>query len=222
MPFDIILFAALAVFVGVKLYNALGRKDYDSPVLKAKNSNVVPFPNNNAAPVVDVPFAEITESYEELEKKHGPELATTIKKIQAIDPSFSEANFLSGAKYAFEIILKAFASGDVNTLRKLLSKDMYNSFVTEIEKRKQSDKIAENTLVSILASNIKSVALDKKNAQIGVEIISEQINLVKDKSGKIVDGSSSHVNKISELWTFARNLASTNPNWELVATGNSK
>lgn len=227
MPIDIIIFAAVAVYVGVKLFNALGNKDYDEHIQNAKNdNNVVQFPNgadpSHLKGQIDLKFEPITDKYEDLEKKYGPDLAKKIKKIESIDPSFTEDNFLTGAKSAFEVILKAFSVGDKTTLKNLLSKDIYKGFIAEIDKRDKDTKVPENTLVSILASNIKSVALDRKSAKIGVEIISEQINLIKDKDGEIIEGNPSHVNKISELWTFARNLTSSNPNWELIATSNSK
>jgi len=224
MAFDIILFAALAVYVGIKLFNSLGNKDYDDQIKPSSHTtgnNVVQFPEGLKQHVTDVKFEEVTENYAELEKKHGPEIASQIKKIRRLDPSFTESSFLTGASKAFEIILEAFANDDKLTLRKLLSKDLYNSFTDEIENRKKSGTTYENTLVSILASNIKSIALERKYAKIVVEIVSEQINLIRDKKGDIVDGNPSTVNKISELWTFARNLSSSNPNWELVATGDS-
>jgi predicted lipid-binding transport protein (Tim44 family) len=225
MALDLILLA-ISVYVGFKLFNSLGNKDYDDKIQPPKNAapnNVVQFPEGLKQSAVDVKFEEINEeSYEELEKKHGSQIADQIKKIRKIDPTFTEAGFVKGADTAFEIILKAFSEGDKFTLRKLLSKEMYKDFEEEIDKRNKDTKTYENTLVAVLASNIKSIALERKYAKIAVEIVSEQINLIKDKKGDIIEGNPSSVNKISELWTFARNLSSSNPNWELVETSNAK
>lgn len=214
---DIILFAAFAAFIGFKLYNALGRKDFEG--VAKKPDNVVRFPNGAAEKVVDAKFEEIKDDYEELEKKHSPEVVGTIKEIRKLDASFNEKDFLSGAKKAFELVLKAFSKGDKEALKPLLSKEIYEGFQQEIDRREISGEVEDTTLVSILDSQIKDITMASKwNAKIVVEIVSEQIRLVKDKRGKVLQGDPSHVDKVSEQWTFSRNLLSPNPNWELVET----
>ena len=118
------------------------------------------------------------------------------------------------------MILTAFNAGDKKTLKELLSTEVYKNFETEIDNRKHLATTEENTLIAILSSEIKSILLEKDFARIVVEIVSEQINLLKNKSGEVIEGDPAHVNKVSEIWTFARNLNSDNPNWKLVETGN--
>jgi predicted lipid-binding transport protein (Tim44 family) len=216
---DIIIFAAFAVFIGFKLFNALGRKDFDNPK-RAAQDNVVRFPAGNNDKAVDVKFEEIKDDYEELEKKHGLEIANQIKEIRKFDSGFNEKDFLAGAKRAFEMILQAFAKGDKETLKPLLASNIYEGFKAEIDKRELNGEVEETTLVAVLTSEIKDIKMTSKwNARIVVEIVSEQIRLVKDKEGRILQGDPSHVDKVSEIWTFSRNLTSPNPNWELVETG---
>ena len=45
--------------------------------------------------------------------------------LKAADPSFSDESFLTGARAAFEMIVKAFAAGDTAALQPLLSPDVY-------------------------------------------------------------------------------------------------
>jgi predicted lipid-binding transport protein (Tim44 family) len=217
---DIILFAVFAVFIGFKLFNALGRKDFDAAA--RAQDNVVRFPGGDKKKVVDVKFEEIKDDYEELEKKHGSEIAKQIKEIRKLDSSFNEKDFTFGAKKAFEIILGAFSKGDKETLKPLLAKDIYEGFQAEIDRREQSGEIEETTLVAVLASDIKDIKMASKwNARVVVEIVSEQIRLIKDKKGQILQGDPSRVDKVSERWTFSRNLSSPNPNWELIETGSA-
>jgi predicted lipid-binding transport protein (Tim44 family) len=214
---DIILFAAFAIFMGVKLFNALGRKDYENPV----TLNSSPTTLDKETPILDdVKYEYVTENFEELEKKYGPKLTSQLKEINSIDPSFTEQNFLQGSQIAFEMILTAFNAGDKKTLKELLSTEVYKNFETEIDNRKHLATTEENTLIAILSSEIKSILLEKDFAKIVVEIVSEQINLLKNNSGEVIEGDPAHVNKVSEIWTFARNLNSDNPNWKLVETGN--
>lgn len=217
---DIIFFAAFAAFMAFRLYKVLGSRDFGEN--RPNKDNVVNFPVGDEGKVVDLKAEIIDEDYAALEKKHGTEVVARIKEIKACDPSFTEQNFLMGSGRAFEIIVNAFSKGDKKILKNLLSKEIYKGFSDEIDRRKNSERIEEVTLVSVIASKIRKIILDKKYAKIVVEIVSEQINVVKDAKGKIIEGNPSQVDKLSEEWTFGRNLASSDPNWELVAIGGVK
>ena len=67
-------------------------------------------------------------------------------------------------------------------------------------------------------SGIEDAELQGRTAFITVRFVSEQINVVKDSEGRIVEGDPSDVTQITDLWTFARNTRSRDPNWTLVAT----
>ncbi len=214
---DIILFAGIAAFIGVRLYNALGRKDFDhnhgkAPVVTPAPEKVVDAKYVVLKPVVD------TEDDAKLDEIFGKELAKAIRKVRAIDPSFSALNFLNGAKKAFEVILKAFGTGDKETLKPLLTSDVYNNFSSEIDERANSGNITENTLIAILSATIKDITVHNKYVRIAIQIVSEQVSLIKDKQGKIVEGDPSHVEKIDEIWIFGRDFNSASPNWELIET----
>ncbi len=214
--FDIVLFAIFAVFIISKLINVLGKTEFDEEEMNRPQKM-------DQAKTIEVPYEEIKEEdYKGIEARHGKDVAEKIKMIRKEDPYFTEENFLVGAKKAFEMIVNAFAKGDKNTLKPLLSEGVYKSFEREIDDRKNRQEIDDLTLVSIHAPNIKNISVDRKYAQIELEIISEQINLVKDKSGKVIEGDPSHVSKIKEIWTFGRNLNSQNPNWELTNISSEK
>ena len=55
--------------------------------------------------------------------------------IQLADRSFDKAHFLKGARTAFEMIQKAFAAGDRQALRPLLSDDVFAAFESAIAAR---------------------------------------------------------------------------------------
>ena len=50
------------------------------------------------------------------------------------------------------------------------------------------------------------------------KIVSDQINVTRDSAGKVVDGDPTAVAQVTDIWTFARNTRSRDPNWSLVAT----
>ena len=215
---DIVIFAALAVFILYKLYEVLGKDDLNEA--QRKQSNVVDL---NAASdkfgneISDIAYKVVNDE-KELEAEHGKDVAGKIKLIRNLDPSFDDKDFLKGASKAFEMILSSFAKGDKKTLKPLLNREVYNEFSTEIDNREKSEVTHELTLVAIIKAAIKNISLSKSTAKIAVEIVSEQINILRNKEGEIIEGEPSHVDQVAEKWTFSRNLASKNPNWELVAT----
>ena len=48
--------------------------------------------------------------------------------------------------------------------------------------------------------------------------MSEQINLIKDAGGKILQGDENFVQKINDVWTFEQNLTEHNNMWLLSST----
>ena len=70
--------------------------------------------------------------------------------IAATDAAFSgPAFFIEGARKAYEIIVAAFAKGDRDTLRRLLSPDVFDGFAAEISGREARGESVESALVSI-------------------------------------------------------------------------
>lgn len=145
-------------------------------------------------------------------------LKSIIDKVLFYDPSFSEDTFINGAKRAFEMILESFSKGDINTLKFLLAENVLKEFVSSINSRGLDGSYPETTLVSILNANIISAVIEKSLVEIKINFISEQINISRDKEGKILKGNPSHIDRVEDTWTFARDLRSNDPNWKLVAT----
>lgn len=51
-----------------------------------------------------------------------------------------------------------------------------------------------------------------------IEFVSEQTNVTRDKTGRVIAGNPEAVESVTDPWTFARNTKSRNPNRTLVAT----
>ena len=137
------------------------------------------------------------------------------------DSSFDESGFLNGARAAFEMVINAFAQGDTKVLRPLLSNDVYDDFAGAIKGREEAKETLETTLVGIDEAEIIEAELQGKTAFVTIKFVSEQVNVTRDAQGKVVDGDESHVASITDIWTFARNTRSRDPNWTLVATRSS-
>ena len=133
-------------------------------------------------------------------------------------PNFDKNRFLNGAKRAFEVIVEAFAKGDISTLELLVNKNLLNKFQDVIDTRKEEGIIAETDFIGFNDAEIVDVKINSSNvAKIIVKFVSEQVNLLKNKQGDVIEGDDRFIQCITDVWTFERSLTSSNPNWVLVS-----
>jgi predicted lipid-binding transport protein (Tim44 family) len=226
---DILFFAIVAVAVGYKLFMVLGHRDFgssDSEEAKKKRAERAEILANNNAKLKDVTnLAEkkpdILPSIEQEEKAlvdFGVEHAKAIEQIKEEDPSFSVRKFLDGAAVAFEMVLKAFAQGDRETLKYLLSPVLYQGFERGIIAREQQGNIHQTTLLAAPEIKIKSVQVDDVLVRISLAYSSEQIDVIKNRDGEVVEGDPVKSIRAEDIWCFERKLKARDPNWVLVST----
>ena len=145
-------------------------------------------------------------------------LSDTDKELLNI-PNFDKSRFLSGAKRAFEVIVEAFAKGDVSTLEMLVNKNLLRKFQDVIENRRLEGVTAETDFIGFSDAEIIDVKINSNNvAKIIVKFVSEQVNLLKNKQGEVIEGDDKFIQCITDIWTFERVPSSSNPNWLLVST----
>lgn len=145
-------------------------------------------------------------------------LDTALTQIKAADQSFDPARFIDGARAAFEMIVMAYAQGDVGTLRPLLADDVYDNFAAAIRGRQDAKQTLETTLIGIKNAEVIEARMESRTAFVTVKFVSEQVNVTRNAAGEIVDGDPNRVAAITDVWTFARNTRSSDPNWALVQT----
>jgi predicted lipid-binding transport protein (Tim44 family) len=232
---DIILFAAIAAFFVLRLRGVLGKRSgRNKPSLRdafgkrgkeeTDEDKVVHLPDRakdaEEATEEDEAFETRAERPEKPAEPEGPEtpLAAGLTQVKLADRSFDEEGFLAGARAAFEMVISSFAEGNAKSLRPLLANDVYNDFAGAIEERKTEKQTLETTLVGITETEVIEAELQGRTAFITIKFVSEQVNVTRDAEGEVVDGDPNHVAKITDIWTFARNTKSRDPNWTLVAT----
>jgi predicted lipid-binding transport protein (Tim44 family) len=116
------------------------------------------------------------------------------------------------------MIVTAFAEGDRRQLRSLLSREVFEGFDTVISERESRGETAETRFVSIDASKITGAELRGRTAQIIVRFVSKLISVTRDRSGAVIEGNAEKVTDVTDVWTFARDVSSRDPNWKVVAT----
>lgn len=216
---DIILIAAIAAFLIFRLRSVLGRRDGHEG-----RPGYDPFQQNRGedAPGEDK-VVHLPDRESEPAKPAPPDFgsgsaAEGMKAIHNLDGSFDPKEFVAGARQAFEIIVAAFAQGDKQALRPLLANDVYEDFAGAIDARESEEQSLETTLVSIDSAEIIEAELQGKTAFVTVKFVSQQINVTRDSEGRILEGAPGETVAITDIWTFARNTRSRDPNWSLVAT----
>jgi predicted lipid-binding transport protein (Tim44 family) len=226
-----IIFLALAVFIFLRLRSVLGqrtgseRPPYDraAPNVLQRDNNVVPMPGSVIDQPPPRPSKDVTPPSDRWKgiAEPGTALAQGLDAIVAQDSSFDPRHFISGARSAYEMIVLAFANGDRRALRDLLSSEVYESFDAAIKDREKHEQKTETRFVSIDKAEIVGAEARDRSMQMTVKFVSQMISVTRDKAGTIVDGNPDKVADITDVWTFARDTASRDPNWKLVGTGSA-
>lgn len=211
-----LIFAAIAVFVILKLRNVLGtrtgfEKKNDPFAAPADNRDkVVPLPDRRAPQ--DAPATG--EAKAAMDAPAGGGVAA----IRRVDPAFDPDRFVEGAKMAFEMTVTAFAKGDEKELEPLLAPPVFESFAADIRRRREAGETRETNVVAIRSASIRDARLEGREARVSVVIVSDQINVTRDSAGAVIDGDPKTPETVSDLWTFARDTRARDPNWQLVET----
>jgi predicted lipid-binding transport protein (Tim44 family) len=230
--FDIytIIFLALAVFIFLRLRSVLGqrtgreRPPYDpyaarEPARPASDK-VVALPSRAPEAVVAkaAAAAEPEGGRWKGVAEAGSPLAAGLDAVAASASDFDAKHFLTGARAAYEMIVNAFAEGDRRTLKNLLSREVYEGFETAITEREKRGETVESRFVSIDNAEITAAELRGRSAQLTVRFQSKLVSATRDKAGAVIDGNAEAVTDVTDVWTFARDVSSRDPNWKLVAT----
>ncbi|MFN3170563.1 MAG: Tim44/TimA family putative adaptor protein [Hyphomicrobiales bacterium] len=150
--------------------------------------------------------------------KPGSAVEGALKTLLSADPSFHAREFVDGARMAYEMIVTAFASGDKATLQPLLDEEVYQGFVQAIDERNEAGENVDFTFIGLDKSDIVEAELADKIAQITMRFKSQLISVTKDSDGRVIDGDPTEVTEMTDIWTFARDVSTGDPNWKLVAT----
>ena len=141
-----------------------------------------------------------------------------MRKIVDSDRSFDPKEFVNGARMAYEMVVVAFADGDRKTLKNLLSREVYEGFDAAISERESNGEVVKSSFVGIEKADIVSAEIKDQEVNITLRIISQLISATYDKAGNLIDGDAESVAEVNDLWTFARDTRSRDPNWKLIAT----
>jgi predicted lipid-binding transport protein (Tim44 family) len=215
---EIVIFAGIAAFLVFRLRSVLGRRTgTERPPFDPYSRQDDARPDSAEASNDDTVVSLPDRMREEAVDPNDP-VAVGLANIRSADSAFDKAQFLEGARAAFDMIVASFAAGDRETFRPLLSDEVYENFAGAIIDRADKGHTMETTLVGIRSADLVEATMDGRVAFLTVKIVSEQIEVVRDTAGEVVSGDPARVATVTDIWTFARNTRARNPNWTLVAT----
>ena len=210
----IVILALVALFIGLRLYSVLGERSghEQQPILKPADpdARVEPRP---AQPTVVQPASQEAGDLAFL-----PTAGPGVRAILAADPTFDVARFLEGAKGAYRMILEAFWKGDLDALKAHVDDHVYETFASAVEQRTKSGLKLDNRLVAVEQAVIAEAAIERSVAVLTVRFEADIAAVTRNSEGEVVAGSLSDAVQTRDLWTFRRDTASRDPNWQLIET----
>jgi predicted lipid-binding transport protein (Tim44 family) len=228
LDFGTLIFIVAAIFIFLRLRNVLGtRTGHEKPPYNPfanRDTATSEKPANDGDNVVALPRrktdADSADTFADLDglAPVGTPFNAALRSIREKDPSFVPAKFTDGAKLAYEMIVLAFADGDRKTLKNLLAKDVNDGFVAALDEREKRGEKVQSSFVGIKSAKIVDAELKGSEANLTLRIASEIITATIGKDGAVIDGDPETVTEVTDVWTFARDLKSRDPNWKLAAT----
>jgi predicted lipid-binding transport protein (Tim44 family) len=231
-----LLFLVLAVIIILRLRSVLGRKssEDDARVERYKaeqraraaagqgQDKIVTLPRRDRPDAASektaaAATADIEEKVRTLASGNEP-LADGLLSVARSDPSFDPEHFLAGARQAYEMIVTAFAEANRKTLKGLLSKDVFEGFSAALTDREARGEQIDQSFVGINKADIVEAELKGGMAHVTVRFASELISATRDREGTVIAGDPKRIKEVIDIWTFARDVGSRDPNWKLVAT----
>lgn len=217
---EIVILAAIAAFLGLRLYSVLGQRSEheEDPIRRSYGpreqksppavTGTTPDAAAPARPAVTLRSVDNATNANE----------SAIRSIANADSRFDLLSFLEGAKAAYAMILEAFWAGDKDTLRDLTDDDVYASFAGAIDAREAAGETLDNRLIRIEDATVHSAEMDGRTARIAVRFVADIAAVTRDKDGTVVAGSLDDAVESRDIWTFSRSVDSMDPNWVLDET----
>ena len=202
LPFiDIIIFAIIAIFLVYRLKSILGQNSEGN-----KQNNKIDLDKKHFSNVVNL---------------GNKKLNTNKDTISSVDPSFNEKEFLQGAQNFFQMVINCFVKGDLKDVVNFIDDRLIKNFQSVINERLVDEETLKIDVVNINSIEIKDVKTLKNFLRVSVLFETEQIKVLKDNKGKIIDGDQKNTILVRDLWTFEKKIKSKDINWKLVETSNA-
>lgn len=211
---QLLVLAGIALFLILRLKSVLGTRDgfeqppSPKPVTDARKSR---FEVIEGGPDTDIADHVAPDS----------DTGRALAAMKRAEPSFSVGEFLRGARGAYEMILMAFETGDLEKVRPFLSPDVYEAFSGVVNAREARGLTVTAEFMGTREVTLVDAEFDSatREGEITVRFAGELVSAARDAHGDVIEGNPNEMRRQRDVWTFARIMAADDPNWQLVATG---
>ena len=211
---QLLVLAGIAVFLILRLKNVLGTREgfEDGPAAVPMNERL------------GRPDLEVIEGGPDLDVNDHVEAdtpqATALSAMKRLEPTFNVGDFIGGARGAYEMIVMGYETGELADIQPFLSEEIYESFVDGVAAREDQGLTIDANFFGVREIKLVDATLnpDTNEAEISIRFVAEMTSTVLDRSGDIVEGSTTDVKKQKDTWAFARTMGADDPNWLLVST----
>ncbi|SDD44995.1 Tim44-like domain-containing protein [Paracoccus isoporae] len=215
---QLIVLAAIAVFLVLRLRGVLGTRDgfEPDPIEEHRADRRYELSDDDGDGENAATDEDITDHVDT-----GSPAYAALVAMKQVEPSFSLGEFLSGARQAYEMILVGFEKGDMDEIRPFLSDDVAAAFDGAIAARGRSGQSVDVQYLGTRETTLAAAEFDTGTnvAELTVRFLGEMIVATRDADGKVVEGDPKTPRKQRDSWTFEREMGAADPNWKLVATG---
>ena len=212
---QLLVLAGIAIFLILKLRSVLGsREGFEKPAVPLEELR--PRAKRDFEVIEGGPDRDITDHVSD-----GSDAAKALAAMKMAEPGFSVNTFLQGARGAYEMILMSFERGDIDKIRPFLDDEIEAAFTQAINAREAEGLTIDSSFVGLKEMALHGATFDRdtKRAEISVRYVGELMSVVRNKAGEIVEGNPKEVKRQRDVWTYARVMGSSDPNWQLAATG---
>ena len=207
LPFiDIIIFAIIAIFLVYRLKNILGQNSESND-----QNNKIDIEKKNFTNVVKLGNTKLNTN----------EIKNNNDSILEIEPTFDEKEFLKGAQNFFEMVINCFVKGNLKEIVNYIDVKLIKNFQSVIDERLAENESLKIEIIKMNSIQIKNFKKLKNFLRISVLFETEQVKVLKDKKGNIIDGDQNKCILVKDLWTFEKEIQSKDLNWKLVETSDA-
>ena len=214
---QLLVLAGIAVFLIIKLKSVLGtREGFEKPPAQPPEAESARDKRQAFEVIEGGPDRDITDHV-----KEGSAAAKALAAMKTAEPSFGVGEFLQGARGAYEMILMGFERGDLDSIKPFLSDEVFETFADVVAAREKQGLTIEAQFIGVRETTLTKAKFlkTKSRGEVTVKFVGELTSVVRDKAGDIVEGKINEIKRQKDIWTFARNMGTNDPNWILVATG---
>lgn len=202
----------VAGFVALRLYTVLGKRTGHEQSLPKATEERAPIT------VLPRPIESAPEPRETANRNIEPRAEAGLRQIVSAEPGFDVAQFVEGAQGAYRMILEAYWKGDEAALDWLVEDEVKQAFVEAIATRAEAGHVLDNRLVSIERAVIVDAGVSGNVARITLRFDADIAAITRDAEENIVAGTMTDAVETHDVWTFARTLKDSDPNWKLADT----